>query len=239
MVAFTHSDAGTREEAWLKAGAGNLPELPMDDAELAGRTFLVLAAHPDDETLGAGGLLHKLATLGADTHVLLCTAGEASHPHSPTMSRRSLKRLRLREFRPGLATAGLTGHSTFLGLPDGQLTAHRSRIQSALVQILEGFPRAAGDVVLVAPLRIDGHTDHEVLGKVAAEVAATEGHGLLEYPIWYWHWAEATDSRWQGPERRPERTPPPTPNGSLIQCTGLPATTGPLPRVGMSSVNGP
>jgi LmbE family N-acetylglucosaminyl deacetylase len=198
MVAFTHSDGGTRETAWLRAGAGNLPDLPMNDAELAGLTFLVVAAHPDDETLGAGGLLHKLATLGADTRVLLCTAGEASHPHSPTKTPRSLKSIRLKEFHDGLATAGLTGHSTFLGLPDGQLAAHRSQIRSALLRALKDLHREAGDVVLVAPLRTDGHTDHEVLGELAAEVASARGHGLLEYPIWYWHWAMATDSRWHG-----------------------------------------
>ncbi len=51
---------------------------------LLGLTFVVLAAHPDDESLGAGGFLAKLHAAGADIKVLLCTAGEASHPESPT-----------------------------------------------------------------------------------------------------------------------------------------------------------
>ena len=44
-------------------------------------------------------------------------------------------------------------------------------------------------MVLVAPFRGDGHADHDALGEVAADVAARGGFGLLEYPIWYWHWA--------------------------------------------------
>lgn len=42
--------------------------------------FLVLAAHPDDETLGAGGLLARLHALGAEVEVLLCTAGRPRIP---------------------------------------------------------------------------------------------------------------------------------------------------------------
>ncbi|HET8880002.1 MAG TPA: SAM-dependent methyltransferase, partial [Arthrobacter sp.] len=54
MVSFTHQDAGTPESVWAGSGAAVLPELPLDDGELAGLSFIVLAAHPDDESLGAG-----------------------------------------------------------------------------------------------------------------------------------------------------------------------------------------
>jgi len=39
--------------------------------------YLVIAPHPDDEVFGCGGLLHKLASQGKETHVIILTKGEA------------------------------------------------------------------------------------------------------------------------------------------------------------------
>jgi LmbE family N-acetylglucosaminyl deacetylase/SAM-dependent methyltransferase len=197
VVSFTHNDPGTSEAAWAASGAAELPELPLDDAELAGRAFIVLAAHPDDESLGAGGLLARLHAVGATVRVLLCTAGEASHPGSATTTPDQLAAVRLREF--GDALTHLRGGREragdgewewrFLGLPDGKLAEHREQIRNAVLEAAAGCGRPAGEVVLVAPYRSDGHTDHDVLGSVAAELSTAAGQALLEYPIWYWLWA--------------------------------------------------
>ena len=200
-MTFTHNDAGTSEAAWSGSRAAGLPDLPLDDAALAGRAFIVLAAHPDDESLGAGGLLARLHSVGATVRVVLCTAGEGSHPDSPTTTPEQLAAVRLQEF--GAALEHLFGDGTgngagdtawqCLGLPDGQLAGHREEIRAAVREAVreatDACGRAAGEVVLVAPYRSDGHTDHDVLGSVAAELRAAAGHALLEYPIWYWLWA--------------------------------------------------
>ncbi|MGN6440656.1 MAG: PIG-L deacetylase family protein, partial [Arthrobacter sp.] len=73
MVTFSHTDEGTSEAAWAASGLPAAPELPLDSTELAAMRFVVLAAHPDDETLGAGGLMASLVGLGAKVEVLLCT----------------------------------------------------------------------------------------------------------------------------------------------------------------------
>ena len=70
-------------------------------------------------------------------------------------------------------------------------------MQQAVADAAEASGLPADRIILVAPYRHDGHTDHDSLGSVAAEVAATGGHGLLEYPIWYWLWAEPADLHWQ------------------------------------------
>ena len=196
MVTFSHTDAGTSEAAWSASGVRTLPELPLRADELAAMTFVVLAAHPDDESLGAGGLLAKVHAAGASIHVLLCTAGEASHPDSPTTTAERLAAVRLAEF--GTAVSGLAPAATwrFLELADGQLAAQRERIAEGVREAIEESGASAGHVVIVAPYRADGHTDHDALGAVAADVAAADGHGLLEYPIWYWLWASPADAAW-------------------------------------------
>ena len=203
MVTFSHADAGTAESEWEASGLAVLPELPLDAGELAAMTFIVLAAHPDDETLGAGGFLSRLHAAGAAVDVLLCTAGEASHPESRTTTPEQLAAVRLGEF--GAAVSGLVPAASwrFLHLTDGQLAADRHRIAAAVREATAASGRPANQVAIVAPYRSDGHADHDALGSVAAEVAAEDGHGLLEYPVWYWLWASPADKAWQSWVRVP------------------------------------
>ena len=87
MVSFTHDGAGTPESHWRTwehdRTAGDLQVEALFDGRLPAR-FLLLAAHPDDETLGAGGLLARLARDGVRCDVVVLTDGEGSHPDSPT-----------------------------------------------------------------------------------------------------------------------------------------------------------
>ncbi|MDI2034684.1 1D-myo-inositol 2-acetamido-2-deoxy-alpha-D-glucopyranoside deacetylase [Paenarthrobacter nitroguajacolicus] len=208
-MTFTHADTGTSESDWARSGVAALPELPLNASELATMTFIVLAAHPDDETLGAGGFLAQLHAAGAHIRILLCTAGEASHPQSPTTTPEELAAVRLTEF--DAAVSGLAPGATwkFLELPDGQLAANADRIAEALRDAIAASGSAAENVAIVAPYRSDGHTDHDTLGATAAEVAAGGGHSLLEYPIWYWLWARPDDESWRSwvrvPLTKPER----------------------------------
>ena len=197
MVTFSHTDTGTSEAAWAASGLSTRPELPLDPAELANMRFVVLAAHPDDETLGAGGLMASLVALGAKVEVLLCTAGEGSHPDSPTTSPEQLAQVRLAEFSEALTVLGLKDHWTFLGLPDRGLAAHAEAIARAVRGAAQRLSNYADMLAIVAPYRADGHGDHDALGAVAAEVAREDGHALLEYPIWFWHWASTQDREWR------------------------------------------
>ncbi|MFK0002419.1 PIG-L family deacetylase [Paenarthrobacter sp. NPDC090522] len=197
MVTFSHTDTGTPEAAWSASGVRTLPELPLSAGDLAATTFVVLAAHPDDESLGAGGFLAKLQAAGASIRLLLCSAGEASHPASPTTTADRLAAVRLAEFET--AVSGLAPVATwrYLEVPDRQLAASRPAIAESLRQAIADEGVQADQVVIVAPYRADGHIDHDTLGSVAAEVAGEGGHGLLEYPIWYWLWAGPEDVTWK------------------------------------------
>ena len=211
---FRHDEAGTTERAWQDwGGLQGLPQLDVDTWTASGDAHLVLlAAHPDDETLGAGGLLAIAAEAGARVDVVVATAGEGSHPASRTHSPEALARWRAEEVTRAVHLLAPEACVHQLGLPDGRLREHGEDLRRALLDLV------TGSCWLVAPWRGDAHTDHEAAGEVAAEVAATCGAQLLEYPVWAWHWAAPGDDRvpWDAavsaapPRPRPEnaRSPP-------------------------------
>ncbi|MDI3298716.1 MAG: PIG-L family deacetylase [Bacillota bacterium] len=97
-----------------------------------GRRILVLAPHPDDEVLGAGGLVETALRAGDQVWVAVATSGESSTPAAiralhvarPTPADFArLGALRRNESREGTRTLGLpSSHLIFLGYADGSLT---------------------------------------------------------------------------------------------------------------------
>jgi LmbE family N-acetylglucosaminyl deacetylase len=142
---------------------------------------LVVAPHPDDEILGAAGLLQLVVTL-APVEVYAVTDGEGSHPTFPA---EDLRRLRNRESSMALERLGLAGISrTRLRYPDGLVSQHEDKLEAVLAD------RLGPASLCVAPWRGDGHPDHDTCGRAAGHAAAATGAQLLEYPVWAWHWAD-------------------------------------------------
>lgn len=192
-MTFTHREPGTSAGRWRAhprwPRAGDPEEL------LAGNgRIVVLAAHPDDETLGAGALAAAAAARGVRVELMVLTDGEGSHPDSPTWTREDLAGRRRDEARAAADALGAGVDLTLLGLPDGGLAGSREEsVTGALVERLGD----ARDVLLLAPWRGDGHPDHEAAGRAAAAAAVRTGARLLEYPVWFWHWASPHQAPWQ------------------------------------------
>ena len=185
MVTFSHDGPGTDEKLWQQWGG--LQDLePLED--LVPQHVVVLAAHPDDETLGAGGLIAHVAARGAQVDVVVATAGEASHARSLTKTPQQLADLRTHEVRAAVRAPAPNARLHLMGLPDGRLAHHIPQV----VQKLSGL--LADGSWLVAPWRGDAHPDHEAAGRAGFTAAATDIR-LLEYPVWLWHWAEPDDAR--------------------------------------------
>ncbi|MEV8023809.1 PIG-L family deacetylase [Microbacterium sp. NPDC080220] len=188
MVSFSHLDPGTGEDVWAETFAGRNPaSLDVEFDHL-----VVVAAHPDDETLGAAGLIAAAARRGARATVLVVTDGEGSHPDSPSATPVELGALRRREAADALAQLAPSTELRFLGIPDGGTDGHRTPIATALRETVAG----AGSCLVVAPWTGDGHRDHRVVGEVTAEVCAERGIPYRWYPIWLWHWGTPDDVPW-------------------------------------------
>jgi LmbE family N-acetylglucosaminyl deacetylase len=176
---------GTIEAAWRPwLAAQEWP--PLDTGQLTGRRVVVLAAHPDDEVLGVGGLLRRLAP-ACQIHCVWATDGEASHPGSTAARPAELAMRRRAESARALERLGVQVETTaHLGLPDSGLAGRVCDLVGAFrLRVRDG------DVVL-APWRDDGHPDHEAVGAAAAQLPSVT---LIEYPIWMWHWASPADPR--------------------------------------------
>ncbi|MFF7196112.1 PIG-L deacetylase family protein [Streptomyces sp. NPDC008079] len=178
---------GTDEALWRDwDGWRALPELRLPEA---GRV-VVVAAHPDDEVLGAGGTMAMLADAGTALTVVSVTDGEQSHADSKAVTPGRLTQLRAEELRQALAALGTgTAHVVRLQVPDTRVAFHEDEIVKALVPVLEGAS------LCLAPWIGDVHGDHEAAGRAALAAAAQASVPCLMYPVWMWHWARPGDPR--------------------------------------------
>jgi LmbE family N-acetylglucosaminyl deacetylase len=181
---LTHG--GTPAPVWLAALDGQ-PLAPLDLTECPG--LVVVAPHPDDETLGLGATIAQLVAAGVDVQVVSASDGGAAQPGATPLDRTRMAATRKHELRRATSILGVSPPVS-LSLSDGQLTDNEERLTDLLVEILEG---AAVRPWCAATWRGDGHPDHEAVGRAAATACAGTGAVLLEYPIWMWHWALPAD----------------------------------------------
>jgi LmbE family N-acetylglucosaminyl deacetylase len=155
---------------------------PLADALSGREKIVVLAPHPDDETLGCGGLLAR-AFAGAGAHVVCVTDGSASHPAS-----REWPPVRLAETRRGELIEALeilgggAADLTWLGHPDSRLhEISAADILPALTAVIDG--QAARHVFV--PACEDKHCDHQTTAKLAEALRAQRPDlHFHSYPVW-------------------------------------------------------
>lgn len=162
--------------------------LPVADfaAIAGGRAILVLAPHPDDETLGCGGLIAEACARGRPVHVAVLTDGAGSHPRSTRFPPPRLAALRQSEARAAVQALGLAADCLqFLGCPDGAVPRDGSEFD-ALAGRLAAVASRLGVGTICATWAHEPHPDHAAAAAIAAEVARRTGARHLAYPIWAW-----------------------------------------------------
>ena len=165
-----------------------LRNLPVADPRtVVGETpLLVLAPHPDDESLGCGGLIAEHHARGYGVHVMVLTDGAGSHPHSRAYPATRLSALRMEEARKAIVALGLSeDRIDFLGLPDGHVSSRGRQFNDAAAHIAQ-YARSHGVRAICTTLPHDPHPDHQAAYWLGRRVAREVGARLLGYPVWTW-----------------------------------------------------
>lgn len=179
--------AGPAERAWRESPwLADMDVAGFDTVVADARRIVVLSPHPDDETLGCGGLLFDAVKMGVPVVVCSVTHGERCHS---TKGSPAMGALRHQELMHAMAHLGVRPSSIVpWAIPDGELARRKDRLRAELSDTVESAD------LLLAPWEFDGHPDHEACGEVARNVAHARNLRVLRYPVWGWHWSDPMDA---------------------------------------------
>lgn len=178
--------AGTSEAAWRRSPwLAALPERQAEAWVAHARRLVVVTPHPDDETLGCGGIIATARALDIPVRVVAVTDGEACYPGVAQWPEQRLRAVRRQELAQALACLRVDAAAIdWLDLGDGRVDGRTPELAAALRAILR-----VGDQVLTT-WQGDAHPDHAATARAVAE-AAGGAVAVAYFPVWAWHWMEA------------------------------------------------
>jgi LmbE family N-acetylglucosaminyl deacetylase len=164
--------------------AHSFPFRPLREM-LEDRPFIVVAPHPDDESLGCGGLIVDACRQGLPGKVVIVSDGAGSHPNSKAYPPDRLTALREEEAKRAAAELGLKPEDMlFLRLPDRFVPFEGEEAERAIDAIVDCV-RDIGARSLFVSWRHDPHCDHQASYRIARQVQRRAGElRLFEYVVW-------------------------------------------------------
>jgi LmbE family N-acetylglucosaminyl deacetylase len=149
-------------------------------------TTLILAPHPDDESLGCGGMIAEACAAGNPPVVVILTDGSKSHPRSRAYPADRLRALREEEAKAALSLLGLGQERLFfLRYPDGDAPREGAALAEA-AETLAALIAEYGCGMMAVSWRHDPHCDHAAAAAIAAYACRLAGARLVAYPVWAW-----------------------------------------------------
>jgi N-acetylglucosamine malate deacetylase 1 len=138
---------------------------------------LVVAPHPDDESIGCGGAIALHARMGDRVRVLFLTSGERGLPelsHEEATSKREA------EAREACKLLGVLGWN-FVGLPDGDLARHLPEC----IEAIEMAVKLSSVSMVYAPHALEAHADHAAtFGAVCSLACRSASVEFRYYEVW-------------------------------------------------------
>jgi N-acetylglucosamine malate deacetylase 1 len=136
---------------------------------------LVLAPHPDDETLGCGGVIRSLVESKKLVKVVFLTSGDKGDPAHPLSGIKHSEEhitdyslMREKEAIKALRVLGVSDYE-FLRFPDRELYLHSGKILERLLKITGEY---APDAVF-SPSIIELNPDHRTTAQVSLKMHGT------------------------------------------------------------------
>jgi LmbE family N-acetylglucosaminyl deacetylase len=157
---------------------------------------MIVAPHPDDETLGCGGTVALLARSGIPVHFVFVSDGSMSHPNSKKFPAFRLRKLRESEARNAVRKlGGEVSNIEFLRLKDSMVPNRED------LDFMKTVSKIAKHVDLIRPHSVfipwqrDPHQDHRATWNIMQEALhrTTYRPRVLEYPVWFWERGDPAD----------------------------------------------
>src|SRR5437763_4243506 len=162
-----------------------------------GGRLLIIAPHPDDEVIGAGGLIQRVAARSGEVRVVFVTAGENNPWPQRIMQRKWLitnqdriawGALRRREAIDSLAALGAPEHSPiFLNFADTQIARMAREGDQRLTEILRTIITEFEPSLLVSTSAQDFHADHRAVAYFAHHAVRGTGDNAPEIVTYVVH----------------------------------------------------
>jgi LmbE family N-acetylglucosaminyl deacetylase len=173
--------AGQFHQAWRALPFGSLNDI------IGRGTCLILAPHPDDESLGCGGFIAACVAAGRAPLVVILTDGVASHPNSQAFPPDRLRATRAQEVRAAVECLGLSpDRLVLLDEPDAAAPHAGPKFDAVVERLNDLIGQEADCTSILAPWRYDPHCDHEAAALAAASTAAIMAVRHVAYPVWGW-----------------------------------------------------
>ncbi len=157
---------------------------------------LVVAPHPDDESLGCGGTIALLRQRGYSVHVLFVSDGTMSHPNSASYPAKRLRQVRETEALDALHILDVPADNVvFMRQKDTQVVTPDSPGFADAVAIVHTLLMTTKPTTVLVPWRRDPHRDHraswQILAAAIAELSSRPR--VLEYLVWLWELGTGQD----------------------------------------------
>jgi LmbE family N-acetylglucosaminyl deacetylase len=144
------------------------------------RSCLVLAPHPDDETLGCGATIMRKVDASIPVHVLVLSDGSTWPPGRDPADNISTRDA---ELRSACKLLGLEADDvSHLAFPEQGL----EQVPNELVDSVADAVRQRRPQEVLTTSDADPHPDHAALGAAARRALAGRQVRLLAYPVWQW-----------------------------------------------------
>lgn len=155
---------------------------------------MLVAPHPDDESLACSIILQRAVAVGASVRIVYATDGD-NNPWPQRALERKWRitsrdrerwgRLRRMEARAALRALGIArGHADFLGLPDQGLTRLLKCRGKATQSLFQHIIAAWKPTLLLGPSSDDTHPDHKTIGRLIHSLDNTLTDRLRSLAIW-------------------------------------------------------
>ena len=126
---------------------------------------LVIAPHPDDETLCCAGTIMNFVEKGDKVKVVIVTDGRYGSPDKELKGTEKLVRIRREEAMRVFKMLGVEDYE-FLNFEDSKVNVKSKEVEEKLSEILKEYKP---DIVF-APSPFDRHSDHSEIGKIVMKL---------------------------------------------------------------------